>query len=185
MDTIRALREEVKATKAEAARQRKAAQPSELDQLKAKVEQAEQQLAQVLLRSEIMAVAGRLNFADPTDAVALLDVSKIEVAAQAEDDGSIATADVEAALKELLKSKPHLAKRPAANAPGALPFGPPYGSPTNPGGGATQGETVDQQRQRVYGHSVNVFEPRTAQQHGGGVLVTSAVVDPEAKSGRE
>jgi len=54
----------------------------------------------------------------------------------------------------------------------ALPKAPkmPAMSATNPGAGASQGETVAQQRARIYGQSVNPLDPNYAKAQGGGVF---------------
>jgi len=56
----------------------------------------------------------------------------------------------------------------------ALPKGapkPPKVEPTNPGAGASQGETIAQQRARIYGQGINVMDPQYAKEHGGGVFI--------------
>ena len=56
----------------------------------------------------------------------------------------------------------------------ALPKAPktPVVSPTNPGPGASTGETIAQQRARIYGIAVDPFDPKWAAEHGGGVRYT-------------
>lgn len=49
---------------------------------------------------------------------------------------------------------------------------PPPVSPTNPGAGASQQETVDQRRARIYGTGVDVMSTDYAKSHGGGVVWT-------------
>ena len=55
----------------------------------------------------------------------------------------------------------------------ALPKAPttPAVSPTNPGATASTGETVAQQRARIYGQSADVMSARYAKEHGGGVII--------------
>lgn len=65
--------------------------------------------------------------------------------------------DIEADAKKILEALPKAPKPPAVNA-------------TNPGAGASQGETIDQQRARVYGTGQNVLSPEYAKAHGGGVV---------------
>ena len=45
----------------------------------------------------------------------------------------------------------------------------PKGNPTNPGANATGGETDAQRRERLFGQTVNVFNPAQNAQMGGGV----------------
>lgn len=120
--------------------ERKAAELSETDKLKAQVEQAtkdrEQALAKAnerVIRSEVIAKAAALNFNDPTDAFALVDKSKFKV-----DEESGEVEGVEDALKMLAKAKPYMLKNKT-----------PTLGPTNPGGQNGQGETVEQKRQRL------------------------------------
>lgn len=49
---------------------------------------------------------------------------------------------------------------------------PPPVPPTNPGN-ASKGETDDQRRARIYGSNVNLFDPKFAEEHGGGVRFIS------------
>ncbi len=56
----------------------------------------------------------------------------------------------------------------------ALPKGapkPPKVEATNPGPGASTGETIAQQRARVYGQGPNVMSDQYAKEHGGGVVI--------------
>jgi hypothetical protein len=48
---------------------------------------------------------------------------------------------------------------------------PPNLSATNPGAGASQGETPAQALARIHGQSVNIFDPRWVKEHGGGVVI--------------
>ncbi len=59
-----------------------------------------------LLKAEIK-VAAQGKLADPTDAVALLDLSKFEV----NDDGDVDTKAISSAIDELVEQKPHLAAK--------------------------------------------------------------------------
>lgn len=123
---------------AKAEEDRKTAEMTELQKLQQKTEQLEKEkkasedrLIQTLIRSAIVEKASALNFVDPSDAVALLDKSKLTV----DDEGKVDGLDD--ALKELLKAKPHLVKR----APGL--------GPTNPGQNGSSGETDAQRRHRL------------------------------------
>jgi hypothetical protein len=66
--------------------------------------------------------------------------------------------ELEADAKKILEALPKAPKQ--APAIGA----------TNPGAGASQGETIAQQRARVYGIGVSPLDPEYAQAHGGGVF---------------
>ncbi len=59
-----------------------------------------------LVRAEIKAAA-TASFQDPEDAYAFVDLDEIDV----DDDGNVDTRAVEAALKDVLRRKPHLAKQ--------------------------------------------------------------------------
>ncbi|MEU0245178.1 hypothetical protein ABZ192_12735 [Streptomyces sp. NPDC006235] len=69
-----------------------------------KTSDADRKLNARIVRAEIKAAAaGKL--ADPTDALALLDLSAFEVS----DDGDVDAQKVSAAIEDLLTRKPHLA----------------------------------------------------------------------------
>jgi hypothetical protein len=64
----------------------------------------------------------------------------------------------------------------------ALPKGapkPPKVDPTNPGSGASQGETEAQQLARIHGLGVNVFDQNFAKVHGGGVVFNAKPLTKE------
>ena len=65
--------------------------------------------------------------------------------------------DLEADAKLLLEALPKAPKIPALGA-------------TNPGAGASQGETYDQQWARIHGQSVNPWDPNVHRQQGGGIF---------------
>src|SRR5512139_1652933 len=65
--------------------------------------------------------------------------------------------ELEADAKKILEALPKAPK-------------PPTVSATNPGAGASQGETIAQQRARIYGASINPLDPDYAKTHGGGVI---------------
>jgi len=64
---------------------------------------------------------------------------------------------------------------------GALPKAPktPAVNPTNPGPGASQGETATQQLARIHGQSINPFDPAWAKEHGGGVVMNEKSLTKE------
>lgn len=65
--------------------------------------------------------------------------------------------DLEADAKKLLEALPKAPKTPPV-------------SPTSPGGNASTGETLAQQRARIYGQDVDVMSTQYAKAHGGGVI---------------
>lgn len=140
--------------KLEAEREEKQrAEMTELERLKADLEAereartlAEQERRRTLVRSQVVASASRLDFADPQDAYRMLDLDGLDVG----EDGTIAGLDT--ALKKLAESKPYLLKRNATQF-----------SPTNPSGGAP-GPTSEQILAQIYGPKRSkLFE-------GGGVV---------------
>jgi hypothetical protein len=70
--------------------------------------------------------------------------------------------DMEAHAKTLLDAMPKAAK-------GGTP------SPTNPGNAATQGETEEQQRARIYGNANNLFDKNYLRSIGGGAVIKEKV----------
>lgn len=66
--------------------------------------------------------------------------------------------DLRADAKKILEVLPKAAK-------------PPPLTPTSPGAGASQKETLDQQRARVYGQGISSLDPGFAKSHGGGVIL--------------
>ena len=50
---------------------------------------------------------------------------------------------------------------------------PPNLGPTNPGSGASQGESDAQALARIRGQGINVFDPNFAKSHGGGVMINT------------
>lgn len=134
--------------------ERKQAELSETDKLKAKLDAAERAQTEALakanarvLRAEILAkAAGR--FIDPEDVVTALS-AKLTV----NDDGAVDGLDD--ALKELEKTKPHWVRKAGATM-GA----------TNPANG-TGGETDAQRRARLYGGGGSIFDKGTG---SGGVF---------------
>ena len=127
--------------------ERKQAEMSETDKLKAKLDAAEKAQSDALakanariVRAEILAKAAG-KFIDPEDVVAVLS-PRLSV----DDDGSVAGLDD--ALKELEKAKPHWIRK--ANATIA---------PTNPGEAMT-GETDAQRKARLFSGGGIMFDAR-------------------------
>jgi len=80
------------------------------EQIRADIErEASQKFQQRIIRAEVKAAATG-KFADPDDALALLDLTALGV----DDDGTVDPADIEDALTDLLTRKPHLAKQETA-----------------------------------------------------------------------
>ena len=74
--------------------------------------------------------------------------------------------ELEADAKQILEALPKTPK-------------PTTVSPTNPGPGASQGETLAQARSRIYGgQDIDVMSPEYARQHGGGVVVREKSLTP-------
>ena len=61
------------------------------------------------INNVVLAEAGKLNFADPQDAIVFIKRESLEI----DDDGKVDPGSVVTALKVLLKAKPHLAKKVA------------------------------------------------------------------------
>jgi hypothetical protein len=126
----------------EEAQQAKArAEMTELERLQAELREAqeartraEQDRRQVAIRSQVVTAAAKAGFNDPEDAYRMLDASTLDV----DDNGTAGGLDV--ALKDLLKTKPYLAKQAT---PGTY-------SPTNPAGGSPQ-ESDQARMARIYG----------------------------------
>jgi len=110
-----------------------------------------------LIRAEVVARAATLKFADPADALALIDRSKLTVGS----DGTVA--GVDELLKQLAAAKPYMLAKPA---PAPL-------HPGNPGAGGDVPKTNQQKLDEVYGNSRGQFDPEWARAHGGGVFVNS------------
>jgi hypothetical protein len=127
----------------------------QLDEIKAEKEQALKNAQAIQIKAAVIAKASALNFNDPYDAYALVDISQFEVS----DEG---VSGVDEALTELAESKPYMIKKAKPNT-----------GPTNPGDGAGQGETLEQARQRIYGGGgQKIFDTSWAEQHGGGVRIS-------------
>lgn len=137
----------------EDAEARKRAEMTELERIKSDLEaerkarqEAEQKRQQQALRTQVITAAARMNFADPDDALRMLDQSTLEV----DDAGNIDGLD--AALTALAKAKPYLIKTTAGTI-----------SPTNPVGGK-QPTSAEQMRAEMFGQQTSkLFD-------GGGVF---------------
>jgi septal ring factor EnvC (AmiA/AmiB activator) len=123
----------------EAEEQRKRAEMTELDKLRADLEAerqartvAEEQRRQQVLRTQVISAAARMGLNDPEDAVRMLDTSDLEIDDQGQING------LEREMSKLLAAKPYLAKQT-----GTI-------SPTNPAGGAP-GQSDAERLKRIYG----------------------------------
>jgi hypothetical protein len=85
---------------------------TERDEEKVKREEAERQLATMRLQIELSTAATAASFYDPQDAVTMIAPSEIRL----NDDGTPNKQSVEAAVKRLMDSKPHLVR---GKAPGS------------------------------------------------------------------
>ncbi len=84
-------------------------------ELEAEVERLTKQARVKALEAAVTKQAIKLGIHDPDAAVKLLDTDALEL-----DDETGEPKNVEAALKELIKQKPYLAKEPEAATPGSL-----------------------------------------------------------------
>lgn len=128
----------------------------EANEAKQRAEQAEAALKHERLTGAITRAASKAGFADPDDAVALIDQSKVEY----DDDGK--PANIDTLTTDLLKRKPHLKGQTATG--GALTNGSRSGNARE---GST--ETPEQRRTRLYGGGGGVFDSSNARSRGGGV----------------
>ena len=126
-----------------------------LEKEKVASEEKDRKIKEGLRRQAILSKAENLGFTDPEYVhYKLVDNEEIAVTEDYVVEG------VEKVLEELAKTSPDLlTKGKKAEKP----------DPTNPIKGKT-GETKDQQRARIYGHGVDVFDPLAAEKHGGGVV---------------
>lgn len=137
----------------EDAEARKRAEMTELEKVRADLEaerkarqEADQKRQQQALRTQVVTAAARMNFADPEDALRMLDQSTLEV----DDAGNIDGLDD--ALSALVKAKPYLIKTTTGTI-----------SPTNPAGGK-QPTSAEQMRAEMFGQQTSkLFD-------GGGVF---------------
>lgn len=108
-----------------------------------------QERTELLIRSAVVAEASKLGFVDPGDAYRLVDLAKIKITDGGEVQGAAE------ALGEIAQAKPYLLGRGGSGV-GA----------TNPArGGAQQGETDADRRERLFGRGQSVLGRAT----GGGV----------------
>lgn len=125
----------------EAERKRKEAEMSELEKAQAQIEELQKQTLKAeesarmrAIQAEVIGVSATLEFADPKDALAMIDMTKVETTEEGEIKG------VKEQLETLAKSKPYLLKSKQTT----------NFSATNPSG-AKQGETDAERRKRLFG----------------------------------
>ena len=150
MATIEKLRAEIKELKpkarqaeelSEAEKKRKEAEMTEVQKLQAELEKSKAELKATQLIEMRRAAAAKVELP-----VAFADRLRGETPEELEEDA-----------KKLLEALPKAPKIPALGA-------------TNPGTGASQGETYEQQWARIHGQSVNPWDPNVHRQQGGGIF---------------
>ena len=114
-----------------------------------------QERTDALIKSAIVSAATRMNFTDPSDAYAMIDLAQIKVK---DDTGEIE--GVEALLKALAEAKPYLLQQQGTQ---RITL-----APTNPGAGQQTGETPEQRRRRLFGTEGVPFGKL-----GGGMRISS------------
>lgn len=152
MKTIEKLRAEIKELKPKARQaeelsaaeqKRREAEMTELQKLQSAFEKAQAELKETKLRQLRQEIAIKVD-------LPLVFADRLH--------GETAD-ELEADAKRILEALPKVPKPPPVNA-------------TNPGAGASHGETVEQQRARIYGQGIDVFSTEYAKTHGGGVIIT-------------
>lgn len=98
-----------------AEQQRKQAEMSEVERLKAEVEAAKaaqqaaaEEMVTMRIKQAMFTAAAKMGFHNPEDAYLMADLTEVDLG----EDGAVA--GVETALKDLLKSRPYLAKSESA-----------------------------------------------------------------------
>ena len=150
MKTIEALRAEIKELKPKAKQadeltaaeqKRKEAEMTELQKLTAQLEKANAELKQANLNELRRSTAAKVGLP-----MVFADRLKGETPEELEADA-----------KQILEALPKTPKTPNVSA-------------TNPGAGASQGETAAQALARIHGQGVDIFDPHFVKEHGGGVV---------------
>ena len=151
MKTIEALRAEIKELKPKvkqaeeltlAEQKRKEAEMTELQKLQAKLDEATAELKRTRLTEMRRTAAETVGLP-----LAFAERLKGETPEELEADA-----------KSLLEALPNAPK-------------PPKVEPTNPGAGATVGETIEEQRKRIQGNTFDPLDPGWAKAHGGGIFL--------------
>ena len=150
MRTIEKLRAEIKELKPKAKqaeelslaeKKRREAEMTELEKLTAELQKAQAELKTAQLSQLKKDIAIRVE-------LPLIFADRLH--------GETAE-ELEADAKKILEALPKAPKPPPVN-------------PMSPGAGASQKETVDQQRARVYGTGFSPLDPEYAKAHGGGIV---------------
>ena len=158
MRTIEALRAEIKELKPKAKQaeeltaaeqKRKEAEMTELQKLTAQLEKANAEL-----KAAQLAEMRRTAAVEAGLPLVFADRLKGETPEELAEDA-----------KKILEALPKTPKTPAVSA-------------TNPGAGASQGETIAQQRARIYGTGINALDPEWGRTHGGGVVMPEKPLTP-------
>ena len=158
MKTIEALRAEIKELKPKAKQadeltaaeqKRKEAEMTELQKLTAQLEKANAELKAAQLADMRRTAAVEVGLP-----LVFADRLKGETPEELAEDA-----------KKRLEALPKTPKTPAVSA-------------TNPGAGASQGETIAQQRARIYGTGINALDPDWGRTHGGGVVMPEKPLTP-------
>lgn len=139
----------------------KEAQLTETERLQKQLAQAEEKARELevmarerLINSEIVSLAAKANFANPQDAVLLVDRSDIDL----DDEGNVK--GVGDAIKGLIESRPYLVKQGNRQ---LEPFEPSSDS-------SKLRETDDERRRRLFDPTQNIFTMDVIEQQGGGVI---------------
>lgn len=130
---------------------------AEAEQLRQELEAQAKRLTDEKRNRLAISVATRLGAIDPTDANFISAVAGIDA------EGDDAEAAILSRLEALKDTRPYLFQghRPT---PALTQFNPGHGPQPQPR------ETDQQRRDRIYGGGVGIFDPQTAQEHGGGVV---------------
>jgi len=151
---------------------------AEIKELKPKAKQAEELSAAEIKRkeaemTELQKLTTALEKAQAELKAVQLTGLKREIAAEVElplifaDRLQGETADeLRADAKKIMEALPKAPK-------------PPPVSPTSPGAGASQKETLDQARARIYGQGLDVMGTDYAAKHGGGVVMKDKPLTPQ------
>ena len=154
MSTIEKLRAEIKELKpkarqaeelTQAEQKRKEAEMTEVQKLQAELDKAKAELKRTQIEDLRRQVALKVELP-----IVFADRLKGETPEELEDDA-----------RKLLAALPKAPKTPNVG-------------PTNPGAGASHGETAEQQLARIHGQTINIFDPHWAKEHGGGVVMAES-----------
>ena len=141
--------------------ERKTAEMTETQKLQARLDKLEAEKTQTVAQANERIITAELKAQAAAQGFTDLDYAVFKVRAKVTLTEAGDVEGAEDALKELAKASPALVKKA-----GAAPL-----NPGNPANGQT-GETLAQQRARVYGSGAsNLFDVKTAYEQGGGVIM--------------